>query len=40
VQPAHLRSKGRNTPFAGHELPEQVSCTIVGGQLAYEAKAR
>jgi dihydroorotase len=39
VQPAQLRSQGRNTPFAGHELPAQVRCTIVGGQVAYEAKA-
>jgi dihydroorotase len=39
VQPARLRSQGRNTPFAGHELPGVVRCTIVGGQVAYEAKA-
>jgi hypothetical protein len=36
VEPAALRSQGRNTPFAGHELPASVRCTIVGGQLAYE----
>jgi dihydroorotase len=38
VQPERLRSQGRNTPFAGHELPAQVRYTIVGGQLAYEAR--
>ncbi|MDB5900114.1 MAG: dihydroorotase [Ramlibacter sp.] len=37
VTPAQLRSQGRNTPFAGHELPGQVRWTIVGGQVAYEA---
>jgi len=37
VQPQQLRSKGRHTPFAGHELPGRVRCTIVGGQLAYQA---
>jgi len=38
VEPARLRSQGRNTPFAGHELPAQVRCTIVGGQIAFEAR--
>lgn len=38
VTPASLRSQGRNTPFAGYELPGQVRCTIVGGQVAYEMK--
>jgi dihydroorotase len=38
VTPEALRSQGRNTPFAGHELPGQVRCTIVGGQVAYEAR--
>jgi dihydroorotase len=38
VEPARLRSQGRNTPFAGHELPACVRCTIVGGQVAYEAR--
>jgi len=37
VQPQRLRSKGKHTPFAGHELPGRVRCTIVGGQLAYQA---
>jgi dihydroorotase len=39
VTPAALRSQGRNTPFAGHELPGAVRYTIVGGQVAFEAKA-
>lgn len=38
VNPQALRSQGRNTPFAGHELPGVVRATIVGGQIAYEAK--
>jgi dihydroorotase len=38
VTPDRLRSQGRNTPFSGHELPGAVRYTIVGGQLAYEAK--
>lgn len=38
VTPSTLRSQGRNTPFAGHELPGVVRCTIVGGQVAYEGK--
>jgi dihydroorotase len=37
VKPQALRSQGKHTPFAGHELPGRVRCTIVGGQLAYEA---
>jgi dihydroorotase len=36
VAPDSLRSQGRNTPFAGHELPARVRCTIVGGTVAYE----
>jgi dihydroorotase len=39
VTPGALRSQGRNTPFAGHELPGRVRYTLVGGQLAYEAAA-
>jgi dihydroorotase len=37
VDPAALRSQGRNTPFGGHELPGQVRATLVGGHLAYRA---
>ncbi len=36
VEPADLRSQGRNTPFAGHALPARVRWTIVAGQVAYE----
>jgi len=39
VTPQGLRSQGRNTPFAGHELPGVVRATIVGGQVAYEARS-
>jgi dihydroorotase len=37
VTPEALRSQGKHTPFAGHELPGRVRWTIVGGQVAYEA---
>ncbi|MDE2615827.1 MAG: dihydroorotase [Burkholderiales bacterium] len=37
VLPAALRSQGKHTPFAGYELPARVRCTIVGGQVAYQA---
>ncbi len=39
VEAASLRSQGKHTPFSGYELPGRVRCTIVGGQLAYEASA-
>ncbi len=32
-----LVSQGRNTPFAGHELPGRVRWTVVGGQVVHEA---
>ncbi|MBK7529652.1 dihydroorotase [Piscinibacter sp.] len=37
VRPAALRSQGKNTPFAGYELPGRVRATIVGGHVAFEA---
>jgi dihydroorotase len=37
VQPDALKSQGKHTPFAGHELPGKVKCTIVSGQVAHEA---
>lgn len=37
VRPDALRSQGKHTPFSGHELPGRVRCTIVGGQLAFQA---
>ena len=36
VTPGSLRSQGKHTPFAGYELPGQVRCTVVAGQIAYE----
>ena len=32
-----LCSRGKHTPFGGHELPGRVRYTLVGGQLAYQA---
>ena len=41
VQPAQLVSQGRHTPFAFEtsaiELPGRVRCTLVAGQVAYQA---
>ena len=37
VLPQTLRSQGKHTPFSGYELPGQVRCTIVGGQIAFQA---
>jgi dihydroorotase len=37
VEPAALRSQGKHTPFAGHEVPGRVKCTLVSGQVAHEA---
>ena len=37
VEPEVLRSQGKHTPFAGYGLPARVRCTIVGGQIAYQA---
>ncbi len=36
VAPGSLRSQGKHTPYAGYELPGQVRCTVVAGQVAYE----
>ncbi|HEX2032708.1 MAG TPA: dihydroorotase [Chloroflexota bacterium] len=36
VDPQQLRSKGKNTPLAGHFLRGQVLFTIVGGEVVYE----
>ena len=32
-----LRSQGKNTPFLGYELAGQVRCTLVSGQVVYDA---
>ncbi len=37
VLPAALKSQGKHTPFAGHELPGRVRYTLVSGHLAHEA---
>ncbi len=38
VEPAALRSQGKHTPFQGHELPARVRWTLVGGQIAHQAR--
>ncbi len=35
VNPNQLRSKSRNTPFSGWELPGKVRYTLVGGSVVY-----
>ncbi len=37
VRAGSLRSQAKHTPFSGYELPCSVSCTIVGGRVAFEA---
>ena len=37
VTPQALRSQAKHTPFAGHELAGRVKCTLVSGQVAFEA---
>jgi dihydroorotase len=37
VSAASLKSQGKNTPFLGYELAGKVSCTIVAGNVVYEA---
>lgn len=37
VTPEALCSQGKHTPFSGYELPGRVRCTIVGGQVAFQA---
>jgi len=36
VEPGALRSKGKNSPLIGRELPGQVLLTVAGGRVAYE----
>ena len=36
VEPAALRSQGRNTPFVGLEVAGKVRVTIVGGHVVHE----
>jgi dihydroorotase len=35
VVPATLKSQGRNTPFAGYEMPARVRYTLVGGSVVH-----
>ena len=37
VEPATLKSQGKNTPFTGIELKGRVRYTLVEGQVVYEA---
>jgi dihydroorotase len=36
VEPAALKSQGKNTPYLGYELQGRVCYTVVEGQLVYE----
>jgi dihydroorotase len=38
VEPAALRSQGKNTPFIGLELKGKARYTLVDGQVVYESK--
>ena len=37
VEATALRSQGKHTPFSGYELPGRVRCTLVAGQVVYQA---
>ncbi len=37
VEPASLKSQGKNTPFAGYEVNGRVRYTLVGGHIVFEA---
>ncbi len=36
VEPARLKSQGKNTPFAGYEMGGKVRFTLVEGHVVYE----
>ncbi len=36
IEPATLKSQGRNTPFAGYEMSGKVRHTLVEGRVVYE----
>ena len=36
VEPEHMQSKSRNTPFAGYQLTGRAVATVVAGQVVYE----
>jgi len=37
VEPSRFKSKGRNTPYAGHTLQGRARFTLVGGRVVYRA---
>lgn len=37
VEPAALKSQGKNTPFTGYEVQGRVRYTLVDGQVVYQA---
>ena len=37
VDASKFRSKGRNTPYAGHTLYGRTHATLVGGRVAFRA---
>ncbi|HVU50701.1 MAG TPA: dihydroorotase [Polyangia bacterium] len=37
--PAGLRSRSRNTPFAGHAMKGRATLTIVGGRIVYSGES-
>lgn len=39
VDAARFKSKGRNTPYGGHEFTGQARVTIVGGRVVYRAES-
>jgi dihydroorotase len=38
VEPAALKSQGKNTPYLGYELAGRVHATLVAGSVVYERK--
>jgi dihydroorotase len=38
VEPAALKSQGKNTPFLGMELQGKVRYTLVNGQVVYQSE--
>jgi dihydroorotase len=38
VDPAMLRSQGKNTPFNGYEMGGRVNFTLVEGQVVFDAR--
>jgi dihydroorotase len=39
IDPSKLRTKSRNTPFAGKEVQGRVAMTMAGGQVIFENEA-